>query len=94
MTNFKKHALKKILVLAWLAFATIYVVYSEYNRIGVMVAENAYNKGYQDSVAQLMVEADKCEPFPANLGEKTITLMKLECLQKGTEPVETVQVAE
>ena len=76
-----------IIVLIWLIFATLYVVYGEYNRLNNYVAARAYNAGLQEAVTQIITESKKCQPIPVNVGELQATLINLECLQ-GVEEEE------
>jgi hypothetical protein len=79
---------KKILHIAlivWLIFATLYVVYGEYNRLSKFVANRAYNAGLQEAVTQIITESKKCQPIPVNVGELQATLINLECLQGAEE---------
>jgi hypothetical protein len=81
MFNFKKPPILKILLVLWLVFATLYVVYGEYNRLNFFVAQTAYNNGIRDSVAQIMVEASKCEQaIPLTIDTQTVEVISVECL--------------
>ncbi len=80
MRFFKKLPVLKVILIVWIIFASVYVVYGEYNRLNVFVAQNAYNRGIQDSVVQLMTEAAKCQPIPIKAAGQSINLIDLNCL--------------
>ena len=81
------HFWKAILVL-WIIFATIYVVYGEYNRLSNFVAKRAYNQGLTDAVTELIKQGGTCQPIPVNVDDKTATFISLECLQQPEEVTE------
>lgn len=88
MPNLKKIPVLKVIFIVWIIFASLYVVYGEYTRMKVMVAQRSYNKGIQDSVIQLMTEAAKCQPIPITAGGQSINLINLDCLNVPDEEVE------
>lgn len=65
--------------LTWVLFATLYVAYGEWNRFRFNVYEAAYNRGKTETVQQVILEAQKCQPFPVVAGEAKTTLISLEC---------------
>ena len=81
------HIWKVILVL-WIIFATIYVVYGEYNRLANFVAKRAYNQGLTDAVTELINQGTKCQPIPVNVDDRKATFISLECLQQPAEETE------
>lgn len=87
----KKFPIAKALFIAWVVFASLYFVYGEYMRLTQYVAQNAYGKGYQDSVMQLMNELSKCQPIPVAVGDKKEEILALSCLQQ-TPPAEPTPV--
>ena len=87
----KKIPVLKILLIVWLAFTSVYFVYGEYNHFKVYVAKASYTQGVQDSVAQLMAEAAKCQPIPVQANGQRVDLIALSCL---SQPTETEAVAE
>jgi len=91
MFGMKKPPVLKIILILWLAFASVYVVYNEYTRIKIYVAKAAYTRGVQDSVTQLMAEAAKCQPIPVTANDQRIDLIALSCL---TQPSENGESAE
>ena len=68
-----------VIFIIWIVFASLYVIYGEYNRLSNVVAKGAYNSGVSAAVGQLMNEAAKCQPFPVTLDGNKVTLMNLEC---------------
>jgi len=87
--DLKRQSVLQIVLLVWFVFATLYVFYGEYNRLGTFVSQQAYNSGIQeaytkgitDSVVQLMQEAQKCQPIPVTAGDQQVNLISLECLK-------------
>jgi len=71
----------KVALIVWLTLTTLYVVFAEYSRLNMFVAQNAYNQGYRDSVTQLLAEVAKCQPVPVNFDGKTTQVIGLDCLQ-------------
>lgn len=71
----------KVALIVWLTLTTLYVVFAEYSRLNMFVAQNAYNQGYRDSVTQLLAEVSKCQPVPVNFDGKTTQVIGLDCLQ-------------
>ena len=76
----------KIALIVWLVFATLYVVYGEYNRLNNFVAKQAYNRGLTDAVGEVLKQSQKCEPFPVNIGDQGVELINLKCVQQAPAP--------
>ncbi len=74
---------KKLLLILWLVFSIAYVGYTQYRYWQNVVAGNAYNQGLADAVAQVIQQAQKCEPFTINVGETKTELIGTACLQKA-----------
>lgn len=84
MPNVKKFPVLKIILIVWLVFASLYVVYGEYQRLRVMVAQRAYNTGIRDAVNQLIQQSSDCsQPIPITADEKTVHLISIDCLQQS-----------
>lgn len=75
----------KIILVIWIIFATLYVIYGEYNRLANYVAQRAYNAGVSSAVSQIITESQKCQPVPVNVGDSKASLINLDCLQKPAE---------
>ena len=88
MPTFKKVPILKVILIVWIAFASLYVVYGEYTRLNVVVAQRSYNTGLRDAVNQLIQQAQTCQPIPVTSGDKSANLISLECL---TPPVEETE---
>ena len=92
----KKIPVLKIVLAAWLILATLYVIYGEYNRLNMVVAQTSYNagyqEGYQDSVVQLLNEVAKCQPVPITFNNQQVEVIGVACLQQGGAPVEGAPV--
>jgi hypothetical protein len=72
----------KAVLVIWIIFATLYVVYGEYNRLTNYVAKRAYNAGVSSAVSQIITESQKCQPVPVNVDDLKANLVNLDCLQK------------
>ena len=72
-----------IVLAIWLIFATIYVIYGEYNRLNNYVAAQAYNSGVRAAVNRIIDESANCQPLPINIDDKKATLISVDCLQKS-----------
>lgn len=87
-----KPSVKKIILIVWVVFSIFYVAYSEYTRFKVFVMQGSYNKGIEDAVAKVLDESKNCKGFPINLGDKSVTLVNVECLkQAGQDKAPEVQ---
>ena len=86
MFNINKKPVLHIVLIIWLIFATIYVLYSEYNRLNVFVAQRAYTQGVTDSVVQLIEQSQTCQPIPVTAGEVQVNLISIECLKAAEQP--------
>lgn len=75
----------RIVLIVWLVFSAFYVVYNEWSRFQVYVMQNSYNQGVEDAVAKLITESKNCKGFPVNLGDKSVTLVNVECLKPQVE---------
>ena len=82
---FKKYPVAKTILLVWIIFASLYVVYGEYNRLKVFVAQRAYTQGVTDSVIELMQKAQECKTIPVTAGEARVDLINVGCLTQGEE---------
>jgi len=85
MRGFKKFPVLKVIFIIWVVFASLYVVYSEYSRINIMVAQRSYNTGLRDAVNQLIQQAQTCQPIPVTSGEQRVDLIALSCLNQSDE---------
>jgi len=68
-----------VIIILWIVFASLYVIYGEYNRLKVYVAGASYNKGVTDAVNKLMDEAVSCQPIPVTSGDRGMNLISLDC---------------
>ncbi len=75
--------LGQIILAAWLIFSIVFVgnsLWQGYKQNQLQQAVTAaYQQAQADMVGQLIEEANKCVPFPVNLGETSIELQKLGC---------------
>jgi hypothetical protein len=85
MPSVKKFPLFKTVLIIWIVFASLYVIYGEYTRINVMVAQRSYNTGLRDAVNQLIQQAQTCQPIPVTSGEQRVDLIALSCLNQSDE---------
>ncbi|MFH0838242.1 MAG: hypothetical protein V1880_03175 [Patescibacteria group bacterium] len=77
---FNRVPILKVIVIIWIAFASLYVVYNEYNNFKVLVAQRAYNTGLRDAVNKLIQQAQTCNPIPVTSGEQRVDLISMSCL--------------
>jgi hypothetical protein len=50
-----------------------------------MVAQRAYQSGLRDAVNQLIDQSELCQPIPVNSGERSTTLIAVDCLNNSAE---------
>ncbi len=82
----KKPSLSKILLIAWLVIATLYVLYGEYSRLNNFVAARAYQTGVRDTVAQIIQQASgDCKAFPVTIDNQGVQLINLACGTQADE---------
>ena len=55
----------------------------EWTRFKVFIYDQAYSRGRAEAVTQVIGEAQKCQPFPVNVGDKSVSLVSVECLQQA-----------
>ncbi|HHA18791.1 MAG: hypothetical protein DRQ47_09970 [Gammaproteobacteria bacterium] len=85
MSSLKKIPILKVILIIWIVFASLYVVYGEYQRVQIMVAQRSYQAGLRDAVNQLIEQAQTCQPIPVTSGEDSVSLISLACLNPPTE---------
>lgn len=72
-----------ILALLWIIFSLIYIswgIWDNYKSVQLSRAyEQGYNQGREDTIRQLVLEAEKCQAFPVIIDEKQIELIKTDC---------------
>ena len=88
MSSLKKVPILKIIFIVWIVFASLYVVYGEYQRVQIMVAQRAYQTGLRDAVNQLIIQSKVCQPIPVTSGEEKVQLISLDCLNQPAETTE------
>lgn len=86
--SLKKMPVLKVILIIWIIFASLYVVYGEYKRVQVLVAQRAYNSGLRDAVNQLIQQSQTCQPIPINSGEASVTLISVDCIDTSKEATE------
>ena len=57
----------KIVLIVWIAFTSLYFVYSEYNHLFNIVSKSAYNQGLTEAALSIVQESKKCQPVPVNV---------------------------
>jgi hypothetical protein len=80
-----KHPVGKIILVVWLIFSILYVGLSQYQYWRNVVARNAYERGLQDAVVEVMRQAQECNAFPVTLGDQGVQLVNIACLQQPEE---------
>jgi len=86
--SLKKVPVLKVIAIIWIVFASLYVVYGEYQRVQVMVAQRAYNSGLRDAAVQLIQQSQTCKAVPITVDGQTAQLINLECLNAAEEEAE------
>ncbi len=74
-----------IVVIGWVAFSLYYIGQDYWNKYQIDVVQSSYQKGYTDSINELIVEAKKCQPVTAYSGEEKIELISKDCLSANNE---------
>jgi hypothetical protein len=74
----------RIVLTVWLVFSILYIGYYEVIQFRAF-RQAAYNSGRTDAVSQVIAEAQKCQPFPVNVGGAQVTLVSVECLQQAAK---------
>lgn len=91
MATPKKIPILKVIAIVWIIFASLYVVYGEYQRVKVLVAQRAYNTGIRDSVIQLLEQSKTCQPIPVTSGEDRVELIAVNCLTQSDSEADSSQ---
>jgi len=81
MFDMKKIPVLKVIMIVWLVLSTCYVVYGEYTRLNVYVAQRAYNMGLSEAVNQLIQQAQTCKAIPITSGNQKIEVVSTACLK-------------
>jgi len=87
----KKGTVPHIILIVWIIFASLYVVYNEYGRVKVMVAERAYQAGLSNAVNQLIDASENCQPIPVSTDERSVNLISLDCLNNQKSETDSNQ---
>ena len=87
MHEMRKIPVLKVVMIVWLVLSTCYVIYGEYTRLSVYVAQRAYNMGLAEAVNQLIAQTQSCQPIPVTSGDKKVQVISIDCLKApaGTE---------
>lgn len=76
-----------VVILAILLAASLgYIVIAEYNKMRQNERDSwvteGVKTGYQQAIFQLMTEAEKCGEVPIYYGNKSITIVSVDCIGK------------
>ena len=77
---------QKVLIVVLVAAIILlagYIGMDKYNGYVIGSMQSAYLLGYQDAVQQMMTEAAKCNQVPIYMGNQTMNLVAVECLQQS-----------
>ncbi len=80
-----KVSVKKIILIVWVVFSILYVAYNEWSRFSTFVMQQSYSRGIQDAIGKVLEESKNCKGFPINLGDKSVTLVNVECLKQAPQ---------
>ena len=71
----------KVILALWIAFSFIYIVTDIWQNFKQNELLRVVNQAQSEIVSQLILEAEKCEPFPVFVGETKVELIKVGCEQ-------------
>jgi hypothetical protein len=74
-----KKTIGSLILFLWLVFSIVYItnnIWSNYKKVQVV---ESYNQGKIDTINALILEAEKCQPFPVFLNGREVQLIKLDC---------------
>ncbi len=73
----------KAVLIAWIVFSAAYIFYTEWKKFKLETVRASYEQGRTDAVNQVIIEAQKCKPFPVYSGETEVNLLSIECVQQA-----------
>lgn len=76
-----KKTILYVLISVWIVFSVVYIisdVWSDFKNTQIL---SAYEQGRTDTINALIIEAEKCQPFPVFSAEKQIQLISISCLE-------------
>jgi len=82
--------LGQIVLAVWIVFSIIFVGNALWQNLQINAQKEAVNFGYQQAVVDLFNQAQTCQAFPINIGEKVIQIQALNC----TPPVAETEAVE
>ncbi len=81
----KKIQKTTIVLIAWGLFAVAYIVYDQVQDFKAGYLQKAYAKGREDTVGQLIQQAQKCDPFSVFVGKNEVKLINVDCLKNKAQ---------
>lgn len=85
MKKLDKQNILVIVLSLLLIIAVGYIGYGYYSNVNARNQMNAAQMGYEQAVVQLFRQAASCQQVPLRVGNQTINLVAVECLQKSAE---------
>ena len=73
----------KFILFAWLIFTSIYFVWAEYQRLNHYVYGQGITSGIEEAASTIIELAQKCEPFPVFVGDRSVDLVNVACLSSA-----------
>jgi hypothetical protein len=83
--NFSAKKVAKFLIILWILFSLGYIVWDLGSDFKVRVVNRAYQAGRQDTINQLINQAQACQPIQVFNQERQVTLINQECLPPQEE---------
>lgn len=77
----KRFTALKVLLIVWIIFTSVYFFYAEYKNLKIFIAEIAYNKGTEETVKQIVKQAEQCQSFVIRHGNWQAELINYNCPQ-------------
>jgi hypothetical protein len=84
LPKLKTEGIGQIILAIWIIFSIVFVANSIWNNYKINVKDEATKQGasigYQQAVMDLIKQAETCQAFPVNVGEESIELKKVGCI--------------
>ncbi|MFH0834577.1 MAG: hypothetical protein V2A63_04315 [Patescibacteria group bacterium] len=75
----------QIILAVWIIFSVVFIGNSIWQNFQVSQVQKAAQAGYQQAIVDLIQQAEKCDAFPVNFGDKVIKLQQLDCTPPAPE---------
>jgi len=85
LPRLRTEGLGQIVLAVWVIFSVLFIANSIWQNFQANQVQRAAATGYQQAVVDLIQQADTCQEFPINLGDKVIKLKKVDCAEAAAE---------